>query len=63
MRRVVKERINGEDYFAVWSSVVMGTVTDFVREDELALILMQQGYTAAEAVAAISGAVHPDEVY
>ncbi len=62
MRRLVKERFDGEDHFAVWSSVVMGTVTDFLPREEMAHLL-KQDYPEADVDAMLVAAVSIDDVY
>ena len=62
MRRIVKERIGDVDYYAVWSSVVMGLTTHFMNRAEMVFYL-QAKYKDKDAEAQVDAAIHPDNVY
>lgn len=62
MRRVVKERIGGEDYYAVWSSVVMDLTTEFMPRAAMVRHLKKR-YKDDDGEAQVDAAVHPDDVY
>jgi hypothetical protein len=62
VRRIVKERANGEEHFAVWSSVVMDYVTAFMPREAMARYL-KANYANCDPDALMRTAVHPDNVY
>lgn len=64
MTRVVKEIVGGKPYYAVWSSVVMDLVSDYMPAEAMARFLKKRypRATKAEIAAWLESAVHPDDV-
>lgn len=64
MKKLVKIRANGEDHFAMWSSVVWGITTDYMPRKAMARWLHRNYPSISKdaVAAALASAIDPEEV-